>query len=102
MGHLSLLTSNTARKVPRTYWYLLSTLSARAIGHRQATIEISVPNNLLPITYNPHELRDQVQNAAFAFGRAVLFVLIVSRLLRSTSAKDEKRHNGKVPCCRRL
>src|SRR6266545_5898012 len=25
MGHLSLLTSNIARKVPRTYWYLLST-----------------------------------------------------------------------------
>src|SRR5262245_38859061 len=28
MGHLPLLTSNTARKVPRTYWYLLNIGSA--------------------------------------------------------------------------
>src|SRR6266536_3506276 len=32
MGHLSLLTSNTARKVPRTYWYLLRAPTGRFIG----------------------------------------------------------------------
>src|SRR6266498_2141728 len=35
MGHLSLLTSNTARKVPRTYWYLLS-LRTAAYGARSS------------------------------------------------------------------
>src|SRR6266498_579702 len=32
MGHLSLLTSNTARKVPRTYWYLLSTAFRKSLS----------------------------------------------------------------------
>src|SRR6266511_4178974 len=39
MGHLSLLTSNTARKVPRTYWYLLSN---RCRNHRHKCNPVSV------------------------------------------------------------
>src|SRR6266508_4543813 len=33
MGHLSLLTSNTARKVPRTYWYLLRDPKTLLLGY---------------------------------------------------------------------
>src|SRR5215211_6857858 len=49
MWHLPLLTSNTARKVPRTYWYLLSsTSSGYLIGEtrRNRCIPPAAPDEL--------------------------------------------------------